>query len=58
MFSANVSFTRNYGIEQSVFEKYYHNITYGIHFNVSLPPSFYREVCHYKNADTERNLKF
>ena len=29
IFSSNVSFIRNYGIEQSIYEKCHHNITYG-----------------------------
>ena len=53
-FSSNVSFIRNYGIEQSIYEKCHHNITYGtLDFNVPLPPPYYREIWDYKNADTE-----
>ena len=44
-FSSNVSFIRNYGIEQSIYEKCHHNITYDtLDFNVSLPPPVYREI--------------
>ena len=54
IFSSNVSFIRNYGIEQSIYEKYHHNITYGtLDFNVPLPLPYYRESWGYKNADTE-----
>ena len=54
IFSSNVSFIRNYGIEQSIYEKCHHNITYGtLDFNVPLPPPYYREIWDYKNADTE-----
>ena len=57
IFSSDASFTRNYGIEQSVYEKCNHNITYGIlDFNVPLPPPYYRENFQYDNADTEGNL--
>ena len=43
--SSNVSFIRNYGIEQSIYEKCHHNITYGtLDFNVTLPPPYYREI--------------
>ena len=49
-----MSFIRNYGIEQSIYEKCHHNITYGtLDFNVPLPPPYYREIWDYKNADTE-----
>ena len=49
-----ISFIRNYGIEQSIYEKYHHNITYGtLDFNVPLPLPYYRESWGYKNADTE-----
>ena len=54
IFSSNVSFIRNYGIEQSIYEKCHHNITYDTHdFNVPLPLPYYREIWDYKNADTE-----
>ena len=54
IFSSNVSFIRNYGIEQSIYEKCHHNITYGtLDFNAPLPPPYYREIWDYKNADTE-----
>ena len=54
IFSSNVSFVRNYGIEQSIYEKRHHNITYGtLDFNVPLPPPYYREIWDYKNAGTE-----
>ena len=50
IFSSNVSFIRNYGIEQSMS----YNITYGtLDFNVPLPPPCYREIWDYKNADAE-----
>ena len=54
IFSSNVSFTRNYRIKPYIYEKYHHNITYGtLESNVTLPPPYYREIWHYKNADTE-----
>ena len=44
----------NYGIEQSIYQKCHHNITYGtLDFSVPLPPLFYREIWNYKNADIE-----
>ena len=44
IFSSNVSFIRNYGIEQSIYEKCHHNITYGtLDFSVPAPPLYYRE---------------
>ena len=57
IFSSNASFTRNYGIEQSAYEKCHHNITYDIlDYNVPLPPPYYIEIFQYNNADTESNL--
>ena len=54
IFCSNVSFIRNYGIEQSIYEKCHHNITYGtLDFNVPLPPLYYRDIWDYKNSDTE-----
>ena len=51
IFSSNVSFIRNYGIEQSIYEKCHHNITYGtLDFNVPLPPPYYREIWDFKNG--------
>ena len=53
IFSSNVSFIRNYGIKQSIYEKCHH-ITYGtLDFNVPLPPTYYREIWDYKNTDTD-----
>ena len=54
-------------MEQSIYDKCHHNITYGtLDFNVPLPsppptplstappsPPYYRDIWHYKNADTE-----
>ena len=52
--SSNMSFIRNYGIEQFIFEKCHHNIKDGnLDFNVPLPPPYYREIWDCKNADTE-----
>ena len=49
-----MSFIRNYGTEQSIYEKCRHSITYRtLDFNVPLPPPYYREIWDYKNADTE-----
>ena len=49
-----MSFIRNYGIEQPIYEKCHHNITYGtLDFNVPLPPPYYRDIWDYKNADAE-----
>ena len=54
IFSSNVSFIRNYGIEQSIYEKCRHKITYGTpDFNVPLPPPYYRQIWNYENVDTE-----
>ena len=53
-FSSNVSFTKNYGIEKSIYEKSHHNITHGsLDFNTPLPLPYYREIWDYKNADTK-----
>ena len=50
IFSSNV----NYGIEQSIYQKCHHNITYGtLDFSVPVPPLFYTEIWNYKNADIE-----
>ena len=57
-FSSNVSFTKNYGIEQSIYEKCHHNITHGsLDFNAPLPLPYYREIWDYKNADTKKVSK-
>ena len=49
-----MSFVRNYGIGQSIYEKCHHKITYGTHdFNAPLPPPYYREIWDHKNAATE-----
>ena len=45
IFSSNVSFKRNYRIEQSIYGKCHHNITHGtLDFNVPLPPPYYTEI--------------
>ena len=37
-----------------MYGKCHHNITYGtLDFSLPLPPPYYREICDYKNADTE-----
>ena len=49
-----MSFIRYCGIEPSILEESHHSITYGTpDFSVPLPPSYYREIWEYKNADTE-----
>ena len=49
IFSSNMSFKRNYGIEQSIYEKCHHNITYNtLDFSVPLPPPYNREIWDYK----------
>ena len=49
IFSPNMSFIRIYGIEQSIYEKCHHNITYDtLDFSVPLPPPYYREIWDYK----------
>ena len=54
VFSSNVKFIRNYGIKQSIYEQCHHNITHGtLDFNTPLPPTYYREIWDYKNADTK-----
>ena len=54
VFPSNVSFIRNYGIEQSISEKYNHNIAHGtLDFDAPLPPPYYREIWDYKNADAK-----
>ena len=54
IFSSNLSFIRNYGIEQSIYEKCRHKITYSTpDFNVPLPPPYYRQIWNYENVDTE-----
>ena len=54
IFSSNVNFIRNYGIERSIYEKCHHNITFDtLDFNVPLPPPCYREIWDYKNTGTE-----
>ena len=53
-FSSNMSFIRNYRIEQSIHENCHHNITHGtLDFNTPLPPPYYREIWDYKNAETK-----
>ena len=55
--TSNLSFITNYGMEQSVLEKCYHNFTYGT-LDLNLPQHLpcYRDIWDYKNADTD--LKF
>ena len=54
IFSSNASCIRSYGIEQPIYERCHHSITYGtLDFNVPLPLPYYREIWDYKNADTE-----
>ena len=54
IFSSNVSFIRNYGIEQSIYEKCHHDIICGtLDFNLPLPPPYYREIWDYKNVVNE-----
>ena len=49
-----MSFVRNHGIEQSIYEKCHRNITYGtLDFYVPLSSLYYRDIWYYKNADTE-----
>ena len=49
-----MSFIRNYGIKQSIYQKCNRSITYGtLDFNIPLPLPYYREIWDYKNADTE-----
>ena len=50
-FSSNVSFIRNYGIEQSISEKCHHNIAHGtLDFDAPLPLTYYREIWDYKKC--------
>ena len=52
IFSSNMSFIRNYGTEQFIFNDYHHNIIYGtLDFNVPLPSPYATEIWDYKNAD-------
>ena len=51
-FSSNMSFTRYYGIELSIFKDCHHNITYSTpDFIAPLLPPYYREISDYKNGD-------
>ena len=54
IFSSNTSFVKNCGSELSIYEKCHHNIIYGtLNFDIPLPPSYYRDIWDYKNADTD-----
>ena len=53
-----MNITRNCGIENTIHEKFHHDIIYGtLNFNVSLPPPYYREIWDYKHANTENIQK-
>ena len=42
IFSSNVNLTKNWGVEQSLYEKYHHNIIYGtLNFSIPLIPPYY-----------------
>ena len=57
-FSSNMSFTRYYGIELSIFEECHHKITYGTpHFIAPLLPPYYREISDYKNGNNVNRQK-
>ena len=54
IFSSSVNLTKNCGVEQSLYEKCYHNIIYGtVDFNIPLPSPYYRELWDFKSANTE-----
>ena len=54
IFSSDVNLTKNYGVEQSLYETCHHNIIYGtLNFNIPLPPPYFREKWDYKNANIE-----
>ena len=52
IFSSNVNFTKNCGVEQSFYEKCHHNIIYGtLNFNTPLPHPYFREIWDFKSAN-------
>ena len=54
IFSSNTSFVKTCRNKLSIYEKCYHNIIYGtLNFDIPLPPPYYRDVWHYKHANTE-----
>ena len=54
VFSSNMSFIRNHGIEQSIFEKCHRSILCGaLDFIVPQNPPYCREIWDYKDADIE-----
>ena len=53
IFASNTSFLTT-GIEESIYDKCHHNITYGkLNFDIPLPQIYYRKIWDYKKADTE-----
>ena len=52
LFTTNSKFLCDVGVEQTIYNKYHHNIIYGsLNLNILLPPPYYREVWDYKNTD-------
>ena len=52
LFTTNNQFFCDAGVEQTIYNKCYHNIIYGsLNLNIPLPPLYYREVWDYKNTD-------
>ena len=54
IFSSNVNLTKKCRVEQSLYEKCYHNIIYKApYFNIPLPPPYYRDLWDFKSANTK-----
>ena len=52
LFTTNSKLLCDVGVEQTINDKYYHNIMYGsLNLNIPHPPPYYREVWDYKNLD-------
>ena len=52
LFTTNSKFPCDVGVEQTLYNKYHHNIIYeSINLNIPPPPLYYMEVWDYKNTD-------
>ena len=53
-FASNTNLVINFGVYPILYKTCHHNLIFGkINFSISLPPSFYRDICDYKRANVE-----
>ena len=54
IFSSNTSFVKKCKSELSIYEKCHCTVIYGtLSFDIPLPPPYYKNIWHYKHANTE-----